>query len=289
MMWQRFTERARRVVFYSQEEAGRLGQEEVCTEHLLLGLLRENDNVAVQLLGKMGVSLGRVRSELERQLARGDSRMGQDMQLTPECKRVIDLSYDEARQLNNTFIGTEHLLLGLKRQAIARFDLKRRRAAANHPTQPAPCALLQFMEGGSSGGRDRRQNSTSGRRDCLIGRAADALFKFCHAISAEDQMGVRIDEPRHDHATPRIDHFRPGGDRDFVGRSRVDNSSVVDHDHAIADDPKIPKFCPDSWAIRAAQGEQLAAMDDGKHLLGTGIPPVGCRDGSDASRMMIRR
>lgn len=116
-MWQRFTERARRVVFFAQEEAGRLGENYVSTEHLLLGLVREMDSVAARILDSMGISLGRIRSEIERQVARGDGRMGQDMQLTPRAKRIIDLAYDEARQLSNNYIGTEHILLGLIREA----------------------------------------------------------------------------------------------------------------------------------------------------------------------------
>lgn len=116
-MWQRFTERARRVVFFAQEEAGRLGENYVSTEHLLLGLVRENDSVAARILDRAGVSLGRIRTEIERQVTRGEGRLGQDMQLTPRAKRVIDLSYDEARQLSNNYIGTEHLLLGLIREA----------------------------------------------------------------------------------------------------------------------------------------------------------------------------
>jgi len=115
-MWQRFTERARKVIFYAHEEAGRLGESFLTTEHLLLGLVRENDSVAARILERMGVSLNRIRSEVERQVTRGDGRMGQDVQLTPRAKRVIDLAYDEARQLNNNYIGTEHLLLGLIRE-----------------------------------------------------------------------------------------------------------------------------------------------------------------------------
>ena len=115
-MWQRFTERARRVVFFAQEEAGRLGENYVATEHMLLGLVRENDSVAARVLDRMGISLMRVREEIERLVNRGDGRLGQDMQLTPRAKRVIDLSYDEARHLNNNYIGTEHILLGLIRE-----------------------------------------------------------------------------------------------------------------------------------------------------------------------------
>ncbi len=115
-MWQRFTERARKVVFYAQEEAQKFGEGYVSTEHLLLGLVREPDSVAARVLEKLGVSLSRIRAEVEKQLPRGDARPSQDMTLTPRAKRVIDLAYDEARNLNNNYIGTEHLLLGLIRE-----------------------------------------------------------------------------------------------------------------------------------------------------------------------------
>src|SRR3989454_896101 len=115
-MWQRFTERARRIIFFAQEEAAGLGENYVGTEHLLLGLVRENDSVAARILDRLGVPLGRIRSDIERQVTRGHGNLGQDMQLTPRAKRVIDLAYEEARQLNNNYIGTEHLLLGLIRE-----------------------------------------------------------------------------------------------------------------------------------------------------------------------------
>ncbi len=116
IFWNRFTERARRMIWEAQAEAGRLGENYVSTEHMLLGLVREKDSVAARILDRMGVSLGRIRSEIERQVTRGDGRLGQDMQLTPRAKRVIDLAYDEARQLQVKYIGTEHLLLGLIRE-----------------------------------------------------------------------------------------------------------------------------------------------------------------------------
>ncbi len=115
-MWQRFTERARKVVFFAQEEAQKFGEGYVSTEHLLLGLVRESDSVAARVLEKLSVSLSRIRQEVEKQLPRGDARPSQDMTLTPRAKRVIDLAYDEARNLNNNYIGTEHLLLGLIRE-----------------------------------------------------------------------------------------------------------------------------------------------------------------------------
>lgn len=115
-MWQRFTERARKVIFYAQEEAQHLGEGYVSTEHILLGLVREDDSSAGRILETLGVSLSGVRAELMKNLPRGDARSSPDMTLTPRAKRVIDLAYDEARDLNNNYIGTEHLLLGLIRE-----------------------------------------------------------------------------------------------------------------------------------------------------------------------------
>src|SRR6185503_5284465 len=105
-MWQRFTERARRVVFFAQEEAARLGENYVGTEHLLLGLVRESDSVAARILDRLGIPLGRIRADLERMVAPGSGHLGHDMQLTPRAKRTIDLAYEEARSLNNNYIGT---------------------------------------------------------------------------------------------------------------------------------------------------------------------------------------
>src|SRR5205809_4945247 len=103
-MWQRFTERARRVVFFAQEEAARLGENYVAAEHLLLGLVRENDSVAARILDRLGVPLGGIRSDVERRITRGHGNLGQEMQLTPRARRVIDLSRDEARQMNDNYI-----------------------------------------------------------------------------------------------------------------------------------------------------------------------------------------
>lgn len=116
-MWQRFTESARRAVYHAQEEAHNYGEGFVSTEHILLGLIREPDNVACEIIEKMGVKCSKVKSELEKAMPKGEGRANTDLSLTPRAKRAIDLAYDEARNLNNNYIGTEHLLLGLLREA----------------------------------------------------------------------------------------------------------------------------------------------------------------------------
>ncbi|MBC8065152.1 MAG: hypothetical protein H7Y17_10005 [Chlorobia bacterium] len=115
-MWQRFSERARQAIFYSQEEAMKFAEGHIATEHILLGLCRESNTTAAHIIKKCGGTVEAIRKEVHRQLPKGDPRPSQDMTLTPRAKQVIDLAYDEARNLNNDYIGTEHLLLGLVRE-----------------------------------------------------------------------------------------------------------------------------------------------------------------------------
>ena len=112
----KFTERARRVLTLAQEEAQRFNHNYIGTEHLLLGLVREGDGVAAKVLSNLGVELGKVRSAVEFIIGRGDRAVLGEIGLTPRAKKVIELAVDEARRLNHHYIGTEHLLLGLVRE-----------------------------------------------------------------------------------------------------------------------------------------------------------------------------
>lgn len=146
-MWQRFTERARKVVFFAQEDAAALGENYVGSEHLLLGLLREPDSVAGRILSSLGLDPDTIVQDLRRQVAHGEGRLGRDMQLTPRAKRVIDYAYDEARQLDNNYIGTEHLLLGLIRDVEGVAGRVLARAGADLET--ARQAIRQLQAGGA--------------------------------------------------------------------------------------------------------------------------------------------
>ena len=115
-MWQRFTERARKAVFYAQEEAGKWGQNSVSPEHLLLGLVREDDNMAGRILDRLGVKPETVRKAVQARLRPGDGNMGKDMLLTPAAKKVVDGAYEEAKRLGDSYIGAEHLFLAMLRE-----------------------------------------------------------------------------------------------------------------------------------------------------------------------------
>ncbi|CAA9551850.1 MAG: ATP-dependent Clp protease, ATP-binding subunit ClpC [uncultured Thermomicrobiales bacterium] len=112
----KFTERARKVLTLAQEEAQRFNHNYIGTEHLLLGLVREGDGVAARVLSNMGVQLPKVRSAVEFIIGRGETMIMGEIGLTPRAKKVIELAVDEARRLNHHYIGTEHLLLGLVRE-----------------------------------------------------------------------------------------------------------------------------------------------------------------------------
>ena len=112
----KFTERARRVLTLAQEEAQRFNHSYIGTEHLLLGLVREGDGVAAKVLANLGVELNKVRSAVEFIIGRGDRQASGEIGLTPRAKKVIELAVDEARRLQHSYIGTEHLLLGLVRE-----------------------------------------------------------------------------------------------------------------------------------------------------------------------------
>ncbi len=115
-MFGRFTERAQRVIVLSQEEARRLGHNVVGTEHILLGLIAEGEDVAARSLLSLGISIDQVRGEVERIIGRGGQPTQGQIGFTPRSKRVLELAFDEARRLGHTYIGTEHLLLGLIRE-----------------------------------------------------------------------------------------------------------------------------------------------------------------------------
>lgn len=115
-MWQRFTERARKAVTYAQEDAEKWGADFIGPEHLLLGLVRESDNMAGRVLDRLGVSGEVVREGVQTHLQPEEHGQGQDMQLTPAAKKIIDFAYEEAKHLQNNYIGAEHLLLGMLRE-----------------------------------------------------------------------------------------------------------------------------------------------------------------------------
>jgi ATP-dependent Clp protease ATP-binding subunit ClpC len=115
-MFERFTDRARRVVVLAQEEARMLNHNYIGTEHILLGLIREGEGVAAKALESLGISLEAVRQQVEEIIGQGQQAPSGHIPFTPRAKKVLELSLREALQLGHNYIGTEHILLGLIRE-----------------------------------------------------------------------------------------------------------------------------------------------------------------------------
>ncbi len=182
-MWEPFTERARRSIVLAQEEAQRLGNNYIGTEHILLGIISEGESLAAKVLESLGVNLGKVRQEVEAIVGRGGQTVQQEMVFTPRAKRVIELAFEEARQLNHNYIGTEHLLLGLIREgegvaarvltnlgvdpAKVRVQTTSLLGAEGQPTAPKGKSKTPTLD---AYGRDLTQLARDNKLDPVIGR-----------------------------------------------------------------------------------------------------------------------
>ncbi|HUF53651.1 MAG TPA: ATP-dependent Clp protease ATP-binding subunit [Dehalococcoidia bacterium] len=159
----KFTERARRVLTLAQEEALRFNHNYIGTEHLLLGLVREGEGVAAKVLANLGVELNKVRSAVEFIIGRGDRAVMGEIGLTPRAKKVIELAVDEARRLGHHYIGTEHLLLGLVREGegIAAGVLESLGVSLDKVRAEVTRILAQSMpQGAAQGGRAATRTPT---------------------------------------------------------------------------------------------------------------------------------
>ncbi|MBI2934091.1 MAG: ATP-dependent Clp protease ATP-binding subunit [Chloroflexi bacterium] len=183
--FEKFSERARRVLTLAQEEAQRFNHHYIGTEHILLGLVREGDGVAAKVLANLGVDLGKVRAAVEFIIGRGEKGATSEIGLTPRAKRVIELAVDEARRLNHSYIGTEHLLLGLLREGegVAAgvleslgVNLEKVRTETNRiltqstPQAAAPARSTSRTPTLDQLGIDLTQAARSGKLDPVIGR-----------------------------------------------------------------------------------------------------------------------
>ncbi len=182
--FEKFSERARRVLTIAQEEARNLNHSYIGTEHILLGLVREEEGVAARVLTNLGIGLGKVRSAVEFIIGRGEKPGSGETGLTPRAKKVIELAIDEARQMGHNYIGTEHLLLGLLREgegvASSVLDsfgitLERARAETQHIlTQGTPKARLTRSTSRTPAldqlGIDLTAAARAGKLDPVIGR-----------------------------------------------------------------------------------------------------------------------
>ena len=170
-MFERFTDRARRVIDLAEEEARMLSHSYIGTEHLLLGLIHEGEGVAAQVLESLGISLQAVRQQVEEVVGQGQQAVPRRIPFTPRAKKVLELARREAFQLGHGYIGTEHILLGLIREGegVAALVLAGLGADLNGVRQEV-IRLLHGRQGkdGPSTGRGARQRPLGRRQHGLL-------------------------------------------------------------------------------------------------------------------------
>jgi ATP-dependent Clp protease ATP-binding subunit ClpC len=158
-VFERFTDRARRVVVLAQEEARMLDHNYIGTEHILLGLIHEGEGVAAQALDALGISLPDARRDIEEIIGKGQAAPKGHIPFTPRAKKVLELSLREALQLSHNYIGTEHILLGLVREGegVAAQVLQKRGADLNRVRQ----AVIQLLSGSVAGAQAQAGGGSS--------------------------------------------------------------------------------------------------------------------------------
>ena len=210
MMFGRFTERAQKVLALAQEEAIRLGHNNIGTEHILLGLVREGEGIAAKALYGLGLGSDKIQKEVENLIGKGQEN-SQTIHYTPRAKKVIELSMDEARKLGHSYVGTEHILLGLIREGegVAARVLNNLGVSLNKARQQVLQLLGSNENGGHQGGasvsantptldslaRDLTSIAREGSLDPVIGRSKE-IQRVIEVLSRRTKNNpVLIGEP----------------------------------------------------------------------------------------------
>jgi hypothetical protein len=239
-MFERFTDRARRVVVHAQEEARRLNHNYIGTEHILLGLLREGEGIAAKALKSLGISLDAVRQQVEEIIGQGQQAPSGHIPFTPRAKKVLELALRESLQLGHNYIGTEHILLGLIREGdgVAAQVLVRLGADLNRVRQQT----IQLLHGHSA-------------EEPVSARSAEQELRLLPAVKAH----LEAFEQRLTAIEQRVGTGPDSSDLDEqIEIVRTEKEAAVDaHDYAQA--ASLRNREKELLASKAARQEQWAA------------------------------
>jgi ATP-dependent Clp protease ATP-binding subunit ClpA len=195
-MFEKFTDRARRVVVLSQEEARRLDHNYIGTEHILLGLLGEGEGVAAEALAASGVTLEAARARVEQEVGRGDSTPSGHIPFTPPAKRLLELSLRQSLALGHGYIGTEHVLLGLLDEGSGTGYQVLVALGASPEELRSRVAVLLAAGGAGPAGRSRIRSRIAGWRSARATAAPGAGEET--PATLQDLLWLALDAPGHD-------------------------------------------------------------------------------------------
>src|SRR5215218_1162930 len=257
-MFERFTDRARRVVVLAQEEARLLNHNYIGTEHILLGLIHEGEGVAAKALESLGISLEAVRAQVEEIIGHGGSAPSGHIPFTPRAKKVLELSLREALQLGHNYIGTEHILLGLIREGegVAAQVLVKLGADLSRVRQQ----VIQLLSGYAGGKEGATQGAGSGEAQPSGSLVLDQFGRNLTQLARDKKLDPVIGRQKEIERVMQVLSRRTKNNPVLIGEPGVGKTAIVEGLASDIVDGDVPE---------TLVGKQLYTLDLGALVAGS--------------------
>ncbi|WP_078551141.1 ATP-dependent protease ATP-binding subunit ClpC [Bacillus alkalicellulosilyticus] len=252
MMFGRFTERAQKVLALAQEEAIRLGHNNIGTEHILLGLIREGEGIAAKALQALGLGSDKIQTEVETLIGTGQEG-SKTIHYTPRAKKVIELSMDEARKLGHSYVGTEHILLGLIREGegVAARVLNNLGVSLNKARQQ----VLQLLGSNEASGSSQQSNASHANTPTL-----DSLARDLTAIAKEEGLDPVIGRSKEIERVIQVLSRRTKNNPVLIGEPGVGKTAIAEGLAQSIINNEVPE---------TLRGKRVMTLDMGTVVAGT--------------------